>query len=116
MKWGAFDEQPTPETTTVRDGSTFISVRAIWTALRIPKSPHPGHQSLCAVVFRSESLSAMFQHQFLGGVPLRDQLDRVVDLLGRHRPSVVLYDQLPDRDARPLAQYPNQLSRIVHLD
>src|SRR5574340_770798 len=99
MKCGAFEEQPTPETTTVLDGSTFISASAIWTALRMPKSPHPAHQSLCADVFRSESLSAMLQHQFFRSLSVVDHLKCVVDLLGRHRPSVVLDDELVDGDA-----------------
>src|SRR5271157_2537838 len=116
MKWGTLEEQPTPDTTTVLLGSTFISARAIWTALRIPKSPQPGHQSLCTVVFRSVNLSASFQHQPFRSLSVRDQPDGAVHFLAGHRPAVVLDDELLDRDAGPLSEDPNQLSGVVHLD
>src|SRR5271157_3291246 len=116
MKWGTLEEQPTPDTTTVLLGSTFISARAIWTALRIPKSPQPGHQSLCTDVFRSVNLSASFQHQPFRSLSVRDQPDGAVHFLAGHRPSVVFDDELLDRDTGPLAHDSDQLAGVVHLD
>src|SRR2546425_1264535 len=101
---------------TVLLGSMLISASAIWTALRIPKSPHPGHQSLCASVLSSESLSATGQDHLLGSIPFRDKLDSLVDLLRGHRAAVVLHDVLLYRDARPLPDQPPELTRVVHLD
>src|SRR3989454_3076806 len=116
MKWGTFPEQPIPETITVLLGSMLISASAIWTALRMPKSPHPGHQSLCASVLSSESLSAMSQHHSCGSLSFRDKLDSVVDLLRGHWATVVLHDILLYGDASLLPDQPPELPRVVHLD
>src|SRR3989442_674018 len=101
---------------TVLLGSMLISARAIWTALSMPKSPHPGHQSLCASVLSSESLSAMSQDHPIWSVPFSDKFYSLVDLLRGHRAPVVLHYILLYGDACPLPDQPTELARVVHLD
>src|SRR2546428_6803390 len=101
---------------TVLLGSMLISASAICTALRMPKSPHPGHQSLCASVLSSESLSAMSQDHLLGSIPFSDKLDSLVDLLRGHRAAIILHNVLVYGDARPLPDQTPELARVVHLD
>src|SRR6266571_5322044 len=62
VKCTILPEQPIPEKRTSLLISIGSSVRAIFSPASIPKSPHPGHQSLWTSVLRSESLSTMSQH------------------------------------------------------
>src|SRR5438128_11729546 len=85
-----------PETIVTRWGSIFSSARAIWIVRRIPKSPHPGHQSLWTSVAKSATfrtgLNAIRQHLLPGGRPLRDVPEGGRELRARHRPPIVLED------------------------
>src|SRR5947209_16256465 len=86
-----------PETIVTRWGSIFSSARAIWIVRRIPKSPHPGHQSLWTSVAKSDGFRicsrATGQHRPLRRLLADDRLDRVVQLRVRHRAAVVLQDE-----------------------
>jgi hypothetical protein len=50
MKCDVFPEQPIPEKIAALCLGICISANDICIALTIPKSPHPGHQSLCTPV------------------------------------------------------------------
>ncbi len=50
IKWGVFPEHPIPEKIAALCVGTASSANAICMAFNIPKSPQPGHQSLCTSV------------------------------------------------------------------
>src|SRR6266702_3829802 len=93
VKWTIFPEQPIPEKRMSLLMSMGSSVSAILSPASMPKSPHPGHQSLWTSVRRSESLSAM-----------------------GHRSPIVLYDLVVDVYHRLLRNDLGHLARIVLLD
>ena len=57
MKCEVLPEQPIPENIADLCLGICISASDICIALTIPKSPQPGHQSLCASVLKSFILS-----------------------------------------------------------
>src|SRR2546428_3939942 len=103
-----------------RWGSIFSSARAIWIVRRMPKSPHPGHQSLWTSVAKSEGFRicsrATGQHRPLRGLPADDILDRVVQFRVGHRAAVVLQDEVGHLDAAVLSDDARELRPEVHLD
>src|SRR2546426_899578 len=99
--------------------SIFRSARAIWIAFRIPKSPHPGHQSLWTSVWKSAGFNtvsgAMAQHLPLGGLADEDLTDGGVELRARHRAARELHDRVRDERSRVLADQAGEGRRVVHL-
>src|SRR5437016_3431645 len=85
----------------------------------MPKSPHPGHQSLWTSVAKSEGFrtcsSATGQHRPLGGLSLPHGPEGLVELRVRHRPAVVLQDEVRHRDPRVLADDAGELGAEIHL-
>src|SRR5467141_1956623 len=109
-----------PETIVTRCGSIRSSARAIWIVRRIPKSPQPGHQSLWTSVAKSDGFrtcsSATGQHRPLLGLPTKDGAKRVVQLRVRHRPAVVLQDEMGHLDSGLLPDDARELPPEIHLD
>src|SRR5439155_19866794 len=97
VKWTIFPEQPIPEKRTSLLMSMDSSVSAILRPASMPKSPHPGHQSLWTSVRRSESLSAMCQHHSLVLCRVRDYpFGALVGLVCGHCSPIVLYELVLD--------------------
>src|SRR5439155_349436 len=86
----------------------------------MPKSPHPGHQSLWTSVAKSEGFRicsrATGQHRPSLRFPAEDRLDGVVQLRVRHRAAVVLHDEVSHLDARMLPDDSGELRPEIHLD
>src|SRR2546422_3995443 len=109
-----------PLTIATFDGSSCISARVIWIDRRMPKSPQPGHQSLCTSVWKSATLrtglDAIREHLLPGGLPLRDGSERLSEFRARHRPPVVLEDVVGRLDPRLLPDEAAHVGAEVHLD
>src|SRR5438094_9952721 len=111
VKCTILPEQPMPEKRTSLLISIGSSVRAIFSPASIPKSPHPGHQSLWTSVLRSESLSTMSQHYPLVLCRVGDYLfDSLVDLVLGHWSAVELDYLVFDIDHRLFFYFSANLS------
>src|SRR6185436_10837359 len=73
---GRFDEQPMPLITSARCGKMFNSTSACLSALRTPKSPHPGHQSGSALPLKSLIVSG---NRLVGSTVTLDSISSVVN-------------------------------------
>src|SRR5687767_2552469 len=111
-----------PLNTATLSGSRFSCASAIWIPVRIPKSPHPGHQSLCRSDLKSLTVS------FLTGAStdirhhhFRLRLGRAVEaraqrgdhLVLAERTTVELQHAVLDPDAGVLREDRAELTGVV---
>src|SRR5579875_3202250 len=106
-----------PEKRTTLSMSIPISVSASCKEASIPKSPQPGHQSLNRSVLTSVSLSTMGQHHPPVLSRSRNhQLDRLIQLIQRYGPSVILDYDIFDHNSGFFRNNLGHLSRIILFD
>src|SRR5438132_14257272 len=92
--------------------------------LRMPKSPHPGHQSTWTSVLyccRANFLGAAAAASGMGHHDLllllgQGRAHALDDLVARKWPAVVLQDVVVERDTRLLGNQGPQLGRVIVLD
>src|SRR5262245_19111879 len=80
----------------------------------MPKSPHPGHQSLKTSVLTSSSLSMAHHRRAPGALQLLE--DPLPDLVLGEGAAVELVDEAADVDAGHLADQAADLAAVVPLD